>query len=635
MIGLDRTDEAQLSGPRKTRRWRRTAGALTAGFLVYTASPLWISSSFLRVILTLSVTIIVLGLRHIIPFYVNFATAGRERSGSGGRKGHLLAFPTYAFCLFVLWVLVNILIHPLPGMSTYEMGPVLGGSLLVILGLPVVYYCALTAGGWMACRSGVIRVLIIGGVLIAFLSVQIWIGYAIHSWPDWDAGTILTNAEELAQGKNRFINAGYFSIYPNNIMFVLFLWKYFALVATFGATDLFSAAIVLNAIVLTLGILLTYLVARRLAHHGMAIFTLVLSAVYVVLSPWIAVPYSDTFGLIFPVLLLYLYLLQQDTKGRVTRMMLWAGMGIVGVIGYNIKPTAVFTLIAIAIVALLTVKISDHGWRPFFFQLTGVLVAFAFFAGGSQAMNVAENRSGAVPFNVRTNDRAFSASHFLKMGAQRSGVLFGAYNNKDVSATKSIASERERASEGYRVYWERVSAMGPAGYVGFLNSKADWILGDASFFMWGEGSSGNAPFIAIDPESKSVQDLFGFHGNQYQALVGFWQAFWFPVLGLLAWPLFSRSREVFGNGPTVMRLSLLALFAFLLLFEARSRYLYLYVPFFVLLASISLETASTSSKAALPRSAKAPHSSAPFRGFETTWKSVREPTRQRRRRRMI
>ena len=42
----------------------------------------------------------------------------------------------------------------------------------------------------------------------------------------------------------------------------------------------------------------------------------------------------------------------------------------------------------------------------------------------------------------------------------------------------------------------------------------------------------------------------------------------------------------------VMQLSLFGLFLFLMLFEARSRYLFLYLPFFILLASQGLSQAA-------------------------------------------
>ena len=97
------------------------------------------------------------------------------------------------------------------------------------------------------------------------------------------------------------------------------------------------------------------------------------------------------------------------------------------------------------------------------------------------------------------------------------------------------------------------------------------------------------PFIAQDARSRYLQRWFGYHGDRFAWVVDFWQVFWLLTLLLAAVPLLLRRSSLFGPVPTMARLALLMLLGFLLLFEARARYVYVYVPYFVVLAALSVD----------------------------------------------
>ena len=72
--------------------------------------------------------------------------------------------------------------------------------------------------------------------------------------------------------------------------------------------------------------------------------------------PYIIIPYTDTISMIFPILILYLYIKIKEETNKNKQRMLIVLEGILTILGYYIKPTAVIVTIAICIVEILRCK---------------------------------------------------------------------------------------------------------------------------------------------------------------------------------------------------------------------------------------------------------------------------------------
>ena len=83
-------------------------------------------------------------------------------------------------------------------------------------------------------------------------------------------------------------------------------------------------------------------------------------------------------------------------------------------------------------------------------------------------------------------------------------------------------------------------------------------------------------------------ELDGPRGAHFDILLAWWQVVWLAVLALVAVPAVWWRRERFTPPAAMLRLGLLMLLAFLLLFEARPRYLYLDPPYFFVLAGLTV-----------------------------------------------
>lgn len=493
------------------------------------------------------------------------------------------------FCALVLWALIINLIEPHYGVSRYYRSWSLIAA-IAVLALMVGFFWILGKAAPFAARH---RTWTLAGYALLWaglLAVQLRVAYAVRLPADWDAYAIYENASGLASGFLGSVTP-YFEINPNNLLLTLLVAAYYKLFLSWGYADLPMTSALLNALVLFAGTVLTYCAARMLGGRRIAAVTLLPSTVFLVLSPWAGVLYSDTVGVLFTVLILCLLLAARRAAKLTVRVPLWILAGAVAAIGYGIKPTVLMSLIAAGIIALFLVVSRKRN--------TAVLVLAMTIVGGSfvvsnQLITGAMQRNTAVSFDLESTPNAMNPGHFLKVGAQSAqgphGLFYGAYNESDYQSTLAVQGTDEKLRHGVGVYLDRVVEMGPAGYLSFLSNKLAWIMGDGTFFSWGEGRMNGETFVSQDPADRAIQDLFGNTRPHFHWMLSLWQGTWFAMLALVAVPLVLRSPRLLRPELTAMRIALLGLLVFLLFFEARARFLYLYAPYFILLASLSFQT---------------------------------------------
>jgi hypothetical protein len=113
-------------------------------------------------------------------------------------------------------------------------------------------------------------------------------------------------------------------------------------------------------------------------------------------------------------------------------------------------------------------------------------------------------------------------------------------------------------------------------------------------------------FPATGAASRVIRDYFTVPGQDVLVIRTLWQAAWLVVLCLVVAPMALRSRMLASPTATMMRVALLGLIIFLSLFENRGRYMYLYVPYFLLLASLTVSSAAAMARAGA-RAKDSPH----------------------------
>lgn len=189
--------------------------------------------------------------------------------------------------------------------------------------------------------------------------------------------------------------------------------------------------------------------------------------------------------------------------------------------------------------------------------------------------------------NVSLNEsERFTALHYFAMGMNFEHG--GGYNNDDVNRTASYESVAERNQENLTIAISRIREMGPSGFLTFMQRKIMSLYNDGSF-AWGMEGQFYWGYQDRNSSLATYVRSFYYEGDtRYQFYLNFSQ---FLMIGLLCtFPFFVlRGRAKENDNRCVLLLSVMAITAFLLIFEVRARYLYLYMPVYFTVFSLGVK----------------------------------------------
>ncbi len=391
------------------------------------------------------------------------------------------------------------------------------------------------------------------------------------------------------------------------------------------AASYFAMAAVGCACIAVSTVLVSCLV-ERIGGARAGALALVLAVLLCGLSPWLFVPYSDSYGIVCPTIVLFSYVCVRRRAPRA------ALIGFFSVLGYLVKPTAIFVCAAILFVEALaafsyrradrrksaygkdrrgkSISLRDEGAVSCAAQgedscaramsascgdrrcdgcgdVRGFILCTALPFVVAAAVAFALSAVATVPYKAQVDpSKGFSMTHFLMMGANEESN--GRWTPDEYALSASIDDPQKRSAANIEVWKNRIAEMGPSGVAALAVKKTVNTYLDGSFWWEGEG----AFYQEVLGESALVKDFYniGYAKNwetsgadnptPYFHLA---QIVWlFVLVGcVLSW--FVRRPT---NAECVIACTLLALSAFLVIFECRARYLFLYTPFFVALASL-------------------------------------------------
>ncbi len=411
----------------------------------------------------------------------------------------------------------------------------------------------------------------------------------------WDAGYIVASARAMATAQP--FDAGYYSSYPNNLLltFLLtYLIRFNNALGLFIGSQSLMCIVTVNCFINSLTCLLVYRTARLFLQPSSAFAGFLLAICSFGISPWVVICYSDSLGLFFPLLTFYLYVRPEPRKK--IRWICRGGSLLLGCIGYNIKPTAMIIVLAILLVEAFhqLAKKRLGAWK----HLAAMVLCVALSLGAVHgAVTLLCQR-----YDITLNpDRQIGMAHFLMMGAneERDGAFYS--EDVDFSNSFSTCSERNRADLQRAV--SRYRDFTPGRYGRFLTRKLLTVYNDGTFAWGAEGS-----FLSIlyPPANHRASPLlrsifyYDYSNDQnngalfpYYALLA--QLIWLGILLLCLISCFAprpaSQQKAFG----ILMLALVGLTAYEILFEARARYLYLYVPVYCVLAASGLDFCRTAS----------------------------------------
>ncbi|MDO4983381.1 MAG: hypothetical protein Q4E35_07500, partial [Eubacteriales bacterium] len=415
---------------------------------------------------------------------------------------------------------------------------------------------------------------------------QLYVCKSILFITDWDAGAI-TNASVLViTGEGWAAENNYsFSYYPNNLLLLFiesFLMTLNRLTGLFKIPfDLMCLASV-GCAVNSASCLLVYKTARLLCTERTSLLAYFLSVITIGISPWVSVFYSDTLCLFVPILVIYLYIKPKNSKlSSAVHCLLIA---FVSIIGYYLKPTCAIPLISAALIELFSPKRSTVLKKilDFVCMIAGCVLIALFVS------KLIDYLCLKIWYFPDPNKR-FGITHFFNMGLNTQ--TDGGFYYPDVAASMSYKTVSERSVANLHNAFERIKELGVIGLLEHLKKKLLLVFNDGTF-AWGvEGFF----IVNILPETTRLSHFLRqlyysaaeVEGALYPIYKNSAQLIWVSELSFVLLAGFTVRKDRKKEYSTFF-LCIIGIFLYEILFEARARYIYIFVPLFALLAAVGI-----------------------------------------------
>ena len=399
----------------------------------------------------------------------------------------------------------------------------------------------------------------------------------------WDAMTMANLGSRLAEGPAPDFYYRYLSRYPNQVPFAAVSRMTFELHQSLG-WDQRTVFAVLNALCVAITLQSVFVVVRRARGALVALAAQVATVLLVGLSPWVAVPYTDVVTTPLPILATALAVTALTCSSRVLAAALGVAAVAVTALGYVLKTTPVATAAGALVLGVLV--LASRLRQPRAAAATGlvVLLSAGAFLGASSGLRTALSDGSGLDLALVDTSKTPPVAWWMAMGmstTQGDTTRYGAYNREMVAAIAPMdRPQMERYSS--EVLGQRWDALGVGGYTTFAANKVAWNLGDGMFWAWGEGRDATTAVPRHGPLTEWVVSWGHPSGTYYGVRSGLVQGLWLVVLlaagaGLLVRP-YRRDVALLG-------VSVIGIILFTLVFQGRSRYLFVYAPVFVALAA--------------------------------------------------
>ena len=392
--------------------------------------------------------------------------------------------------------------------------------------------------------------------------------------PGWDFGVVFSNAEFYALNGGKSVPyPEYLQLFPNNIMLFVLYVIFIKFGFIFNIKPLFSVYI-LNVLFIDLSLLILYLTIKKMKDRKSAVFGLILSFSFLPLFLYTPIIYSDTLSLFIPILFVYLYL-NIDKEKVLTKknIILFALVGILLFFGKEIKITSLIIFIAI-IIDYLT---KNFKIKKFIL----VIISFTIFFVCELSFKVFIVNSNAFQFKVN-DSKSIPISHWIMMGVEdidkdNSGRnSYGGYNASDYNETTKYSTNEEKVKYNINEFSSRVKKMGFIGYSNYLVHKAVNTWTDGYYFSNVALSINprhkNSKLYRLLLENESTTKMFRAltQGVQYAL-----------IIIIISGCIFKIKKK--DNEQYYIQLTIVGLVIFFLLWENRSRYIFNYIPIFILI----------------------------------------------------
>lgn len=431
---------------------------------------------------------------------------------------------------------------------------------------------------------------LLASTLVLLLISQMYFSFGGYFESGWDPGVIHDTVSYEITHEYQNIDSSYFSRYPNNKLIVFILTSIARTVRFCGIKNWEYALVVFQLILAVATMFLVFRVSFAITksyRFSWAAYSI--ACLFVCISPWYIVVYSDATALIIPLLIIRIYLLSMDSDNKFVRLLSWFLIGVLASIGLLIKPQTFIVCIAAVIVEILVLLAKRNKQI-----LQEAVIRLFLLVAGVALFNCIFLYSIAPSLHIENdNNASFGYQHYLMMGLN--SETDGIYSDEDYNYTLSFSTKEERNEADMQRFKERIQSYGIKGLMYHLCRKQLVNYGDGTFAWAVEGNSFNGdPKWAQNSSSNLVRSFIKPDGSHYENFLSYMQLIWVTLVFFLCFVVFYQNRVLGFNSDqciVLMMLSIIGLTLFELLFEARARYLFCYSPVFVILGTFGIRNA--------------------------------------------
>ncbi len=394
---------------------------------------------------------------------------------------------------------------------------------------------------------------------IVFIS-QLIISYFLKVHPSWDFGVIFNEAIDFGNEYN--YSHTYFSYYPNNIPILIILKSIFFIInLIIKNINYIYVGILLNIIIIDFSMFILYKCVKKIYNLKMALFSIILFALFSPIYLYCPIFYTDTFTMFIPILLLYLFSFKDDKLSKKETILILIIFSIILFVGMQLKITTNIIFIAILIASLLY-KNNKLNYKKILnislVTLVTLLTLFIF-------KNILYNRYIYDKIDV---NKKIPYTHWIAMGL----VGNGGYNMEDVDYAINQRDKIKEKRKELNLIKDRLN--------NYLETKTldDFLITKISY-TWGDGTFYAPNKLLRNPyKLTSLHRLFDTNSVKGSIFYYLCTSYYILFLIFIFISTFIDKKNIYSF---ISRLSLCGLFIFLLIWETRSRYLVNYIPIFI------------------------------------------------------
>lgn len=422
-----------------------------------------------------------------------------------------------------------------------------------------------------------VRRIAVPAYLTTLFVLHILLGYLMEYVPAGD-NFMLYNASQLLAIDGHFERYPDFGLYlarfSNQWGFVMMLTLFWKLLTLLGIQARFMALVLVQAVLYAVGVLSALGIIRRLRGVRGELMLLVMLALCFPMYLAAAVLYTDTFSLPFVLLALNLALRIPKAKSAKKQLLLSLACGLVTLIGGQIKMTVAIVLIAAVICFFLTMK-------PIRAALCGGLCVLMLTLGTTA---VHQAMLGPVIDPAVYAQQNTPTIHWIMMSIPTGNNPYGNATG-DYGVTWGMmdegASHEEVMDSIYTRMKDRIYTLRyPNRLLAAMMRKNAAAMGDGTFGM--------SEMLDDNPVRENAISSFVLSGRPHYALYSAVCTGIFLSHLLLAVVGCARDIKMRDMRAATLYIAAFGVMLFLLIWEARSRYFFNFVPVFLMLSAASV-----------------------------------------------